>query len=142
MINRNILSAKSRRDERSITVCKRSAAYGQGNVCTQKSPAWGDIISPLRGLEVGGGVPVRKLRCAPHTVTHDDAPAALNNGKFNTFSRCQFGTLKIGNKQDLENFKTETKSQIGDIYDVLDELVNDKKEREKPSNPIGFIRTN
>ena len=45
-------------------------------------------------------------------------------------------------KQDLENFKTETKSQIGDIYDVLDVLVNDKKEREKPSNPIGFIRTN
>ena len=42
-------------------------------------------------------------------------------------------------KQDLENFKTETKSQIGDIYEVLDELINDKKEREKPSNPIGFL---
>ena len=27
-----------------ITVCKRSAAYGQGDTGTLKSPAWGDII--------------------------------------------------------------------------------------------------
>ena len=42
-------------------------------------------------------------------------------------------------KQDLDNFKIETKTQIGDIYDVLDELIQIKKEQEKPRNPIGFI---
>ena len=47
-----------------------------------------------------------------------------------------------GLKQELDHFKTETKEQIGVIYDVLDELVNDKKEREKPRNKIGFKQNN
>ena len=42
-------------------------------------------------------------------------------------------------KQDMESFKTETKEQINDIYEVLDELISHKKELEKPSNPIGFV---
>ena len=40
--------------------------------------------------------------------------------------------------QKLENFKTETNTQIGDICEVLDELISQKKELEKPRNPIGF----
>jgi hypothetical protein len=41
-------------------------------------------------------------------------------------------------KQDLEDFKTETKEQIGGIYNVLDELISRKQEQEKPRTPIGF----
>ena len=42
-------------------------------------------------------------------------------------------------KHDIEHFKTETKEQFNDIYEVLDELISHKKELEKPSNPIGFV---
>ena len=45
-------------------------------------------------------------------------------------------------KQDLECFKTETNTKIGDIYEVLGELVSEKTEREKPRNPIGFKTKN
>ena len=41
-------------------------------------------------------------------------------------------------KRELDSFKTETKEQIGSIYNVLDELISHKKELEKPRNPIGF----
>ncbi|MCL2132621.1 MAG: ORF6N domain-containing protein [Lentimicrobiaceae bacterium] len=45
-------------------------------------------------------------------------------------------------KQELENFKTETKTQIGGICEVLDELIQQKKELEKPRTPIGFVQKN
>jgi hypothetical protein len=45
-------------------------------------------------------------------------------------------------KKDLENFKTETKEQIGDIYEVLDELISQKRELEKPRTPIGYKISN
>jgi hypothetical protein len=41
-------------------------------------------------------------------------------------------------KQDLEKFKTETKIQIVDICELLDELISQKRELEKPYTPIGF----
>ena len=41
-------------------------------------------------------------------------------------------------KQDLEEFKSETKEQISDIYGVLDELTEYKQEQQKPRTPIGF----
>ena len=41
-------------------------------------------------------------------------------------------------KQDLDDFKTETRTQIGGICEVLDEFVEYKKEQEKPRTPIGF----
>jgi hypothetical protein len=44
-------------------------------------------------------------------------------------------------KHDFENFKFETKTQIGDIYEVLDALIEDKQD-EKPRNPIGFKQNN
>jgi len=41
-------------------------------------------------------------------------------------------------KQDLEDFKAETKTQIEGICEVLDDFVEYKKEQEKPRTPIGF----
>ena len=45
-------------------------------------------------------------------------------------------------KQELENFKTETKTKIGDIYEILDELIEQKRDLEKPRTPIGFVQKN
>ena len=41
-------------------------------------------------------------------------------------------------KQDLEEFKEETRTQFDSISEVLDDFVEHKKELEKPRNPIGF----
>ena len=40
--------------------------------------------------------------------------------------------------QKLENFMIETNMQISEIYQALTELAEQKKELEKPRNPIGF----
>ena len=40
--------------------------------------------------------------------------------------------------QKLENFMVETNMQFNDIYQALIELANQKKELDKPRNPIGF----
>jgi len=42
----------------------------------------------------------------------------------------------------LEDFMRESNMQFRDIYEVLDDLVTQKRELEKPSNPIGFIKPN
>ena len=44
-------------------------------------------------------------------------------------------------KQDLEEFKTETKTQIDDICEIVDELIQEKRLYENRS-PIGFKRKN
>jgi len=41
----------------------------------------------------------------------------------------------------LEDFMRESNMQFREIYEVLDELVTQKKELEKPTNPIGFIKS-
>jgi ferritin-like metal-binding protein YciE len=40
----------------------------------------------------------------------------------------------------LEDFISESNMQFRDIYEVLDALMAQKKELEKPSNPIGFVK--
>jgi len=42
--------------------------------------------------------------------------------------------------QKLEHFMMETNMQFSDIYQVLIELEERKKELDKPRNPIGFIQ--
>jgi len=42
----------------------------------------------------------------------------------------------------LEKFMIETNVQFNEIDHVLNELVSQKQELEKPSNPIGFKRSN
>ena len=40
----------------------------------------------------------------------------------------------------LENFMIETNMQFNEIYQALTELAEQKKEYDKPRNPIGFIK--
>jgi len=45
-------------------------------------------------------------------------------------------------KKALEDFMLKTDMQFKDIYEVLEALLEHKKELEKPSNPIGFVIPN
>jgi len=45
-------------------------------------------------------------------------------------------------KKALEDFMLKTDMQFRDIYEVLEALLEHKKELEKPSNPIGFVIPN
>ena len=40
--------------------------------------------------------------------------------------------------QKLENFMVETNMQFNEVYQALTELLERKKELDKPRNPIGF----
>ena len=42
--------------------------------------------------------------------------------------------------QRLEQFMMETNMQFNEIYQALTELAEQKKEIDKPRNPIGFIQ--
>ena len=58
------------------------------------------------------------------------------------FLRCQFGTLNSqgrGQHRKLEDFMIETNMQFNDVYQILKELLEQKKLAEKPRNPIGFV---
>ena len=48
------------------------------------------------------------------------------------------GLIELNNK--LEQFMIDTNMQFSDIYQVLIELAEQKKELDKPRNPIGFIQ--
>ncbi|MCL2327518.1 MAG: ORF6N domain-containing protein [Bacteroidetes bacterium] len=41
--------------------------------------------------------------------------------------------------QKLEHFMRDTNTQFNDVYQVLTELVEQKKELDKPRKPVGFI---
>jgi hypothetical protein len=45
-------------------------------------------------------------------------------------------------KKTLEDFMLKSDMQFRDIYEVLNALLEHKKELEKPSNPIGFVIPN
>ena len=51
-----------------------------------------------------------------------------------------FGYTELNQK--IEKFISETNTQFSEIYEVLDELIEQKKELEKPRNPIGFVMQN
>ena len=45
-------------------------------------------------------------------------------------------------KHELEMYMNKTDRKIDDICGILEELIVDKTEREKPRNPIGFVQQN
>jgi len=51
---------------------------------------------------------------------------------------CISEVMEVNHK--LEKFMTDTNMQFNEIFQVLEELAEQKKELDKPRNPIGFIR--
>jgi len=43
-------------------------------------------------------------------------------------------------KQELENYMNKNDKKIGSICEILEELVSQKRELEKPRTPIGFVQ--
>ena len=75
------------------------------------------------------------------SVLESDKAIEVNRDVMRAFVLLRhYATGLVELNQKLEQFMIETNMQFSDIYQVLIELAEQKKELDKPRNPIGFIQ--
>jgi len=75
------------------------------------------------------------------SVLNSNTAIEINKGIMRAFVMLRHysaGLIELNNK--LEQFMIDTNMQFSDIYQVLIELTEQKKELDKPRKPIGFIQ--
>jgi hypothetical protein len=74
------------------------------------------------------------------SVLNSEIAIEINKNIMRAFvSLRQFALNYVELNQKLEDFMLTTNLQFNDVYQALTELVEAKKELEKPRNPIGFV---
>jgi hypothetical protein len=77
------------------------------------------------------------------SVLNSDSAIAMNRNIMLAFVMIRKYALNYAElNQKLETFMQETNMQFNEIYQALIELAEQKRELEKPRNPIGFIQQN
>jgi len=75
------------------------------------------------------------------SVLNSDSAIDINKNIMRAFVLFRhYATGLVELNQKLEQFMFETNMQFNEIYQALIELAEQKKELDKPRNPIGFLR--